>query len=314
LVIVAAVCLNDACWWLRQVLPKWATSRGPSIVVQSLVSLALLVMLAVLAVGLHGVYTARTPLDLPGARRLRLSESQVALFRWLSFNLEARRGTFVSMPGMGSLYLWTGMEPPSGGNAGNWMRLIKPDRQQEAVRAAQKATEVSAVRNLRLASEWLVGRSADQMPLVRYINEDFETCGSFIGFELRRQRGRPGAELIYCLRPTLAVDRTSWEGAITMPALPGVIVQRLQLADGESGTLLGDTASRAGIIELAVLPESQRSDSSPVDLMTNPLELSHGAQFRLRITRPEILPEGVILVVRVIDPHGKIAEIIPMLE
>ena len=96
---------------------------------------------------LQAAYARAVPFGLPDAERIRVLAEQAALYRFLVGNLRARCRTFVTQPGLYSLHLFTGMDPPTGFNATVWM-LPLSDAQQERIvdRLARSPSPVCALR------------------------------------------------------------------------------------------------------------------------------------------------------------------------
>jgi hypothetical protein len=134
---------------------------------------------------LEAAYARAVPFGLPGAERIRVPAEQAALYRFLVGNLSARCRTFVTQPGLYSLHLFTGMEPPTGFNATVWMLLLS-DAQQERIveRLARSPLPVCALRRQRRVFT---------TPLARYIEERFVTLFEmeFFEFRVRREPGAP---------------------------------------------------------------------------------------------------------------------------
>ncbi len=85
-------------------------------------------------------YYASTPsLGLPGATHLHLPPAQAQIYQGLTKYLQTQSDTFVTVPGLNSLYFWTGKKPPTYFNISEVVLLN--DRQQAEV--------VSALRNAR---------------------------------------------------------------------------------------------------------------------------------------------------------------------
>jgi hypothetical protein len=129
-------------------------------------------------------YGAGTPLLLPGAERVRLSPESVQTYRSLSKALGNRCGTFVSIPGTNSLYLFSGIPPPTYLNATAWMFLFDDATQLRVVGAVERLPEVCAVRNQGLLAYWSQGRAVPRGPLVSYIERSFGPAKTIEGFEL----------------------------------------------------------------------------------------------------------------------------------
>ena len=114
-------------------------------------------------------------LQLTGATRLRLSSEVVATERWTVAQLRQRADTFLCSPsGHNSLYLWSGIEPPTGFNATVWQDLFTDQRQREIIAAIDSRQRVCVV----------VDRAEPpslrtQGPLLDYIRANFECVAAF---------------------------------------------------------------------------------------------------------------------------------------
>jgi hypothetical protein len=132
LAVVAAVLLGDAC----DLGPENGRAR------RSLAAVP--VALSLLSVSWTGVARWQyreglTPLDLPGTAGMRLPAGQVALLRWAAAELARRADTFVGFPqARNSLYLWTGLEPPTALNATYWPLMLDRAQQQRVVAALER--------------------------------------------------------------------------------------------------------------------------------------------------------------------------------
>jgi hypothetical protein len=133
---------------------------------------------------LEEAYRQGVPLGLPGAERIRVPAQQAALYRFLVRTLASRCRTFVTQPGLYSLHLFTGMEPPTRLNTTVWMILLSDAQQQRIVdRLAALPPPVCALRRQRRVF---------RTPLARYIEERFVTVFELEYFEFRVRR-EPGA-------------------------------------------------------------------------------------------------------------------------
>ncbi len=134
-------------------------------------------------------WLALTPLNLPGASRLRLTDQQAHLYQELVQPLSRPEiETFLTFPGLNSLYFWARKEPPTGLNVTTWMTLLDAPCQERIWEAANKYPGLMAVRNNPLAAFWAQGRPLDHLPLVRHIDEHFRTVRSIDGYELMVRR------------------------------------------------------------------------------------------------------------------------------
>jgi hypothetical protein len=148
--------------------PTWRRAAGAVLAAGALAGVAGSV--AETAARLGAGYATGVPLGLPGAEAIRVPAGQARLYRLLARQLAARCTTFVTMPGLNSLYLFTGIEPPTRRNATLWSALLG-DREQAdiAARLARWPTPVCAVR--RPSPDF----DRFETPLTRYIREGFVT-------------------------------------------------------------------------------------------------------------------------------------------
>ena len=96
------------------------------------------------------------------------------------------------MPGLNSLYLFTGAEPPTAMNVGDWMNLFTVEQQQELRdRFSRSPPPLCVVRERKVVSWWgrkRPGAGESDLPLARYIEDEFLTVDEYLGYELMVQR------------------------------------------------------------------------------------------------------------------------------
>jgi hypothetical protein len=148
--------------------------------------------------GCRLVYTLTVPLGLPGADDIRVFRGEAEALQHLTRDLTLRCRTFITMPGLNSLYLFTGSEPPTALNVGDWMNLFSAAQQQEIRdRFSRSPPPRCAVRQRKIVSWWNARRpGADELdqPLARYIEDEFITVDKYGEYELMVQRaGDSGA-------------------------------------------------------------------------------------------------------------------------
>jgi hypothetical protein len=127
-------------------------------------------------------YRGGVPMEVPGAERVRAPVTTAATYRWLADEIDRRCETFITLPGMNSLYLFTGREPPTMLNATAWMQLFDDARQEHVVRQVEAIPGLCVVRNQRLVSFWT--RKPRNGPLERYIAERFRTVASHGDYDI----------------------------------------------------------------------------------------------------------------------------------
>jgi hypothetical protein len=189
LLVVAAVSLtNGLSAGLRSVaglFPSPAARLG----LASLGAAVVLVPFAQETLQLRTGFASRTPLNLPGAARIRLTSDEVRVYHQIVDDLSRPEvGTFITLPGMDSFYLWARKEPPNGLNVSAWMILLDAAEQERIWQAAQTHPGLMVVRNRRLIRSWVGGRSIAQLPLVRHIDENFVQVADYGGYEMMRTK------------------------------------------------------------------------------------------------------------------------------
>ncbi len=141
-------------------------------------------------------HDAGVPLGLRGTERIRVPAPTRAMLQELVGRLSRECRTFLTLPGMNSLYLFSNIEPPSTMNATAWMLLLS-DSQQAMIRRriSGMPDPVCAVRDQPLVEFWARGRDLSREPLVKYLDEAFVKEAQFGRLELLvRKSGVPGGE------------------------------------------------------------------------------------------------------------------------
>ena len=124
--------------------------------------------------------------NLPGMAWMRLPAPQVATLRWLTEGLQ-RFDTFVSLPGLNSLYFLTGKNPPSSYNVGVWMVLLDDPTQRRIVAKLAEHSRVGAVRTRSWTRWWLRGaqdRPLASQPLAQFFDTQLEPVQERNGWEI----------------------------------------------------------------------------------------------------------------------------------
>jgi hypothetical protein len=186
LVVVGGICVGDG---LRQVSAA-AGSLTPRLrawpVGATLVVLFFGVWLALKPLHRYSdevalAYSSGVPLDLPGARRLRLEPAQAEQLRALSGALRRDCRTFLTMPGLDSLYLFTG-EPAPVELSGPWMYFLSAADQRRIVQRVAPMRGLCVVRSAAAGYVWfLLSGHHPTRPLVQFIDHGFMSAATFEG-------------------------------------------------------------------------------------------------------------------------------------
>ena len=131
------------------------------------------------------LYASLTPLDMPGAERIHAEKEEAEDFQWLVPLLRQNCDTFVGLPGIPSLYFWTGKpmpgllhRPPGPLNYGQWMDMFSSAEQQAIVEDFSRHPNACAVYHPSGVGSWNTAKQdVRQWPLANYILTRFKTIG-----------------------------------------------------------------------------------------------------------------------------------------
>jgi hypothetical protein len=130
-------------------------------------------------------YHSLTPLDIPGAERIHLEKEEAEDYQWLVTRLRQNCDTFVGLPGIPSLYFWTGKplpgpahKPPGPLNLDAWILTYSDDEQQAVVDDLSRYPDACAIYHASGLDSWNKGKlDFSGRPLVNYIFTHFKTIG-----------------------------------------------------------------------------------------------------------------------------------------
>jgi hypothetical protein len=126
------------------------------------------------------------PSSLSGTSSLHLAPDEEKRYELLVDNIRAHCDLLFTMPGMGSLNLWSGVPTPNGMNLTAWMEGIDPKDQERILEILKKTPRACAVYNPEIEKMW--GPSEDglmRLPLARYIIMEMPVVYSADSYELR---------------------------------------------------------------------------------------------------------------------------------
>jgi hypothetical protein len=194
LVLVAFLCALDGA---RQ-LAAWAGVRGrrllsrpwPAAAACTLALVSTAGSYVIPLAGMRRLYRQLPSLALPGARMLHVMPDQVQGLHELVGKLRNGCETFVTLPGLNSLYLWSGREPPTGLNATSWMFLFDDALQRRIVARLETIERLCLVRHPELVASWARSRPLPWLPLLAYLETRFELRERMGAYELWVRRSR----------------------------------------------------------------------------------------------------------------------------
>ena len=192
LVPLAAIVTADGARGLRDALP--ARARPAAILPTLGLGVWLLITRVVPMVGnsIDG-YRAGESLDLPGTSRLHVSADQAWIYPDLVRILRERCGTLVTLPGMNSIHLFSGVGPPTGFNATAWMFLFDERDQARIAEALERSPRPCVVHHPGLAAFWAQGRAVPRRPLVAAIERGYHAEAMVGPFEILTPGGAGAA-------------------------------------------------------------------------------------------------------------------------
>ena len=191
LVLCGAVCVADG--WTE--LAAWNVARAPG----SAAAAPFAALAAALALGMtyqaivqpfetnHDQYRASIGLDVHGATLLRLNAPQARAIDDVVALVRSRCHTLISLPGMYSFNIWTGLPTPSPltGQQPYWLSLTY-GQQVGVLRAAEASPGLCAIRNDTLALSY--GGAPLTSPLVNYIERDFVPIAQYAPYTVEVRR------------------------------------------------------------------------------------------------------------------------------
>lgn len=173
-------------------------------------------------VRLHAhLYRVWAPLNLPGAQLLRPEPTNAAVYRCLAENLRHSRPSFVTLPGLNSLYGWAERPTPTGFNVGFNFAFLSHAEQQKIVEVARRCRPIALVLNEDLMFFWSRGRFQASGPLVDFAKTECRSAGSVRGYHLMSLNSEPLPTLTYCASIKAAIPNEPSRITVTLPGRIG---------------------------------------------------------------------------------------------
>jgi hypothetical protein len=121
--------------------------------------------------GARDLIASREPLNLPGAKKLRLDAGPTATIREITATLKQSCSSFYTLPGLNSYYVFAEQRPPTRLTATSWMFLLDEQQQQQVVDSMRRSDRPCWLRDDAVLAMWLQGRPLPDGALVRYLAE-----------------------------------------------------------------------------------------------------------------------------------------------
>jgi hypothetical protein len=191
LVLCGAICVADG--WTQ--LAAWNVARAPGNPVgPPLVALGVALALGMTYQGIvqplqtyHDQYRASLGLQLRGLTRLHVNPAEASAIDHVVALVRSRCHTLISLPGMYSFNIWTGLDTPSPltGQQPYWLSLTY-GQQTGLLRAAEASPGLCLIRNDTLAQSY--GGLPTNSPIVNYLVGDFVPIGTFAPYTVEVRR------------------------------------------------------------------------------------------------------------------------------
>lgn len=197
LIPVGALCVANGARGLARVLSDQGERRVAGAIAAAAAAAALLVLGNIqLRQPLQAARAgddATVALGLRGADELRLLPHEVEVYREVTRAIADNCASLVTLPGMNSFYVWSGLEPPTGFNATAWMELFDAADQRRVVEATRSEKALCLLENESLLGYWMRGR-VPKGPLVSYLRHGFRPLRTFGEYTLSRRDAPLGRE------------------------------------------------------------------------------------------------------------------------
>jgi hypothetical protein len=144
------------------------------------------------------IYQFNVPLQLPGSNVLRLNRVSAATYKCLAENLRTSRPTFISVPGMDSLYGWAERPYPIGLNVSLNFSLFTDAEQRRIVEVGRTCAPIAVVRNNYLLYFWTRGRFQPSGPLIDFVRNECRSIARIQGYDLMYLKAAAPPVLTYC--------------------------------------------------------------------------------------------------------------------
>ena len=141
---------------------------------------------------LREAYASLPPIGLRGSRYVRTDADTTQMYRALTQYLETECDTFVTYPGVNSLYFWTGKRPPTHLNSTGWGQLSH-GQQEHILAALGEARRPMLVIAAPAVEGWSKYAPPQIRPLVRCVLEDcreVKRIGHFIIFVPDKEKAK----------------------------------------------------------------------------------------------------------------------------
>jgi hypothetical protein len=124
---------------------------------------------------------------MPGAERIRVASGVAELYRWMKPNLDSCPA-ICSVPGLFSLYFWTGKESPTSLTMSNSIGLLDEMQQRAITRDLSRYPELCIVYSPELIEFWRRLQDLSRSPLEQYLQAEFKRTAEHDGYFLMKRK------------------------------------------------------------------------------------------------------------------------------
>jgi len=299
MLIIAVLCLSDAAEFLKGISIFKEKNFLFSKAAAAFSILCILAVCFYTGITFYKTFQSQTPLDLPGAKRFRLPEQEVAMHQFLVKNLAASCDDFIVLPGKASYYFWAQKQPPTTFNTTAWMTLLNEQQQQAIVDKLQASARPCAVYYPRLAADGLRGQTLESFVLSGYILRNFHSIGEAFEHQLMIPRNSPGESVYFAKMSKFQTDTAVLN--ISVPNFRDI--SSIQIYDYLNKRVVANS-----------------SDGSILDAkgqnLDFPMQIENGQyfNFELRIKQNDFLQNDENLLLRLFDAKGQRIATIPFVK
>ncbi|MGH9562033.1 MAG: hypothetical protein ACRD3S_11325, partial [Terracidiphilus sp.] len=139
----------------------------------------------------RGQYRSLTALNLPGAYRIHVPETQRRDYVWLTENVDKNCDAFIGMPELPSLHIWTAKDPVGDLDMNNWMLFYSDKKQENAAQDLSRFPKACEIYNPDLVAFWnRTNQDMSALPLARYLDANFRVVGQIDKFSFLMRKNR----------------------------------------------------------------------------------------------------------------------------
>jgi len=190
---LAATGIHEAIQYGTEHFPKWR--RGLTGTISTAATITILSIVWNLGHVSYLRFQNSEPLQLDGAKSLRLNDDITLIYRIFAKNIRAHGDTLYSYPGLYSLNIWTERPTPTAHNVTHWFSLLN-DAQQDAILAKLQADDRAVIAVQSYLINYLVYHGfPPRSKLQAYIVDNFQAAFSIDTFQFWVKKNRSVAPL-----------------------------------------------------------------------------------------------------------------------